>query len=156
MAVFGFDIDGVISNCYLGFNFLRRFNLDYLLYEIIKKLKLFPFCYWTLRGVNEKTKRYIQSVVEEGHKIVVITAVEEIFREEVEKWLKKHDIPFHKLYLRPVGENIVEFKVKMIKKSRCEIYFDDRKEIINAIKNCGCSPILYSSSFDLEFYLRRI
>lgn len=88
----------------------------------------------------------IQLLHKAGAIILIVTGRRGEIKKETEKWLKKHNVPYHVLYMREIGDRRRDFEVKpeMLAKihekySKEEIIavFDDRPEMLVSWKSMG-------------------
>ena len=91
----------------------------------------------------------LHSLVFDGHKVIVVTAREERFREDTLDWLNKHieyNFPSEDLYMRPIGNRGDDDKMKVdIVKNwiaansgyKVGGIFEDRHRIIDAFRSEG-------------------
>ncbi|TSC96364.1 MAG: hypothetical protein Athens101410_78 [Parcubacteria group bacterium Athens1014_10] len=143
MAIYGFDIDGVISK---GFSFFGR-NFELMVYQILR-VRFFRKIYDKFfRKVDAGVRKTIARLKSQGNKIVIISANSENYREELESWLKWNGVIFDKLILREnMKESCQEYKGRMAQKERCVYYLEDRRRIVDYInENSNCQAILYKN-----------
>ena len=77
-------------------------------------------------------------------KIIVSTARDEGCREETEKWLKKHDLKYEKIFMREKGFHGDDVIVKLENAKKIEeefgkidMIFDDRNKVVKAYTENG-------------------
>lgn len=82
----------------------------------------------------------------EGHwfKIVLATGRDEKHRDATVTWLRQHNIPFDKLYMRPAGDRRDDgvVKIEMLAQMRTDgfdpkMVFDDRDRVVKAWRDAG-------------------
>ncbi|MEK7574403.1 MAG: hypothetical protein AAB514_02645 [Patescibacteria group bacterium] len=153
MIVFGTDLDGVKS--LLPFNCkqttLTR-NGEIFFYSLQR--------YWFLQRVynsyfrkpNPEIKKFMEYLLEKGVRSVVISASNEAYRKELERWLMRIGY-FGDLILKEnFEEDSVEYKKRVVP-ANCDFYLDDKKEMVQAINDAGngkCRAILYRGQTSRE------
>lgn len=155
MTTFGFDLDGVIS--LLPFNKKQvmttcrneRFFWQFQRFKFLQKLYNF-----FLRKPNPEIKEIMNQLKEKGFRVIIISASNEIYREELERWLRKRGFLFDELYLKFFPESCLDYK-KRIVPLFCRYYLDDKKEIVDYInketdKN-KCQVFLYQKTPNKNF-----
>ncbi len=81
---------------------------------------------------------------EVGHEVRVITAREERYRLLTQEWLRKNEVHYHHLIMRPRGLDTISFKVAAV--AACDVYWEDQQEIIDELKARGCPARLYNTT----------
>ncbi len=81
---------------------------------------------------------------EAGHKLILITARNEMFRELTEDWLNRHQIPYHELHHD-------DDKAPLAVKKEIALFIDDRKENAAAIAAENIPVILVNKYHNLNF-----
>lgn len=141
---YGFDIDGVISNGPLGLNFLGR-KFEPIVHQLLKLTFLRQIYNKLFRKVNQEIKEIIINLKKDGHKIIIISSINENYWEEMCVWLIENGVLFDKLILRKdIKIKGREYKRRMIEKEKCNYHLDDRKVIVDYInKKTSCLAALY-------------
>ncbi|MGM0420512.1 MAG: 5' nucleotidase, NT5C type [Bacillota bacterium] len=158
MAILGFDIDGVLTDegnyeeniwhqyiiNHFGANTARVKN-TYNFYEAynVPAEKLDDFfaeykeeIFSSVEPFQEAID-FLQTLKQQGHKIILITARDEKFRQVTETWLKKHGFPFDKLYH-------AEDKAPLAQKEDIKLFVDDNKDNAQAISEKGIPVLLFN------------
>ncbi len=81
---------------------------------------------------------------EAGHKLILITARNEMFRELTEDWLNRHQIPYHELHHD-------DDKAPLAVKKEVALFIDDRKENAADIAAENIPVILVNKYHNLNF-----
>lgn len=89
-----------------------------------------------------------------GHEVRIITAREERYRLLTQEWLRKHEIHYHHLIMRPRGLETMSFKVAAV--AACDVYWEDQQEIIDELKARDCPCLLYNTTKDADTLMAMI
>ncbi|MDP3052884.1 MAG: hypothetical protein Q8N22_02945 [bacterium] len=146
-VVFGTDLDGVVS--LLPFN-LKPAKLNsanerslYRLQESWIMQRGFNFL---IRKPNLEIKNLMDELRLKGIRLVIISASNVSYREELKIWLKFHNFSVDDLILKEsFYEEGVDYKARVVP-GICNFYIDDKEEIVRAINNASngkCRAILY-------------
>ena len=161
---FGFDIDGVLTNegdndnniwhktfiDHFGdkvkkvsdsYDFREAYNLpdsDIIDFLNENKEKIFS----SVPPYQEAIK-FLNRLKEQGHKIILITARHEEFRDVTEKWLSRNNFSYDKLYH---DEN----KAPLALNENLEIFVDDHRDNVRDIKSVGIPALLFTRSHNLN------
>jgi len=94
--------------------------------------------------ISEIVKEHVQYQYEKGKTIIIVTGRDNKAELSTREWLAKHDIPYHKLYMREFGDYR---KDTIVKKEIYENYikdnyfisvvYDDRKKVVNMWRSLG-------------------
>lgn len=93
--------------------------------------------------VIEATAHTLRSHRDTGHRIVICSGRDAVCEAPTVAWLKKHDIPYDRLYMRPKGDRRPDWIVKEemwrdISKTMCIIaMYDDRDSVVRHGRACG-------------------
>ncbi len=161
---FGFDIDGVltdegnnenniwhksfinhfgekvkkVSNSY---DFREAYNLpDSVIEEFLIKNKDKIF---SSVPPYQEAIDFLNNLKKQGHKIILITARHEEFRETTEKWLDKNNIPYDKLYHD-------DDKAPLALNENLKIFIDDHLDNVREIKSAGITALLFTREHNLN------
>ncbi len=161
---FGFDIDGVltdegnnenniwhksfrdhfgdkaqkVSNSY---DFREAYDLpDSVIEEFLNKNKDKIFS--SVPPYREAID-FLKNLKNQGHKIILITARHEEFRETTEKWLNRNNIPYDKLYHD-------EDKAPLALNENLKIFIDDHLDNVKEIKSAGIPALLFTRDHNLN------
>lgn len=133
-----FDIDGTLAK-----------NGDRSPYDLSKVIFDVP-----IQHVVAMLKGYFSS----GHDVYLLSGREESSREQTEKWLKKHDIPYKKLLMRETNDLRKDYIVKMElfeKHFRNKIdvlaVVDDRKQVIESCWHVLGVPVISVGKWNKRF-----
>ncbi|PIS29089.1 hypothetical protein COT42_06210 [Candidatus Saganbacteria bacterium CG08_land_8_20_14_0_20_45_16] len=130
----GIDIDNVIADTYTDLssffhNFMGKEHTPFEVVEIMRWRKLLMWRYFA-RAWRQKVMTTIPlingaaPVIREWyqkHNISLVTSRTIIFGRQTKKWLKEHDIPYHKLH--HAKETTKYTKVK-----NCQLFIEDNLE----------------------------
>ena len=80
------------------------------------------------------------------HEIVIVTGRPEQYRSGTETWLKKFNIPFSRIYMRPAGDHRPDYIVKgeILRKlgpERVSLAFEDRPPVCEVYRRAGVRVI---------------
>lgn len=157
MPTFGFDLDGVISLLPFSKKQAKLTCRNEWFFWQFQKFKLLQKLYnFFLRRPNPEIKKVMNQLKERGFRVIIISASNEIYRVELERWLKTHGFHFDKLYLKFFPESCLDYK-KRIVPFFCRCYLDDKKEIVDAINldinnNGQCRAYLYQGQTKEEIF----
>ncbi len=161
----GIDIDGVLTdegnqekNIWLqkmNELFDRNIKLKEYTYDLRKafgltdqeldhflKIKL-PEVYANV-GAAPGAKETLEELSQAGHKLILITARNEMFRDITENWLEKHKIPYHELHHD-------DDKAPLAVEKDIALFIDDRKENAAQIAAENIPVILVNKYHNLNF-----
>lgn len=98
--------------------------------------------------VNGKILSLVQWYSDAGFNIILMSGRSEKYRPETERWLQKHYISYHHLYMRPEGDNRRDSIVKMElfdkyvrNEYRIEFVLDDRDQVVRAWRSIGLTVL---------------
>lgn len=139
--VVGFDFNGVIARG--PFDALLTRRIEEIFWRIGGLGILLRF-YNISQALNKEIKALMEDLKKRGIETVIISSQNEKSRNELKRYLRKKGLDFDELYLKSSSESILSFKNKMT--SICQIYFDNRKEIVDSInsKHNGCFAYHYN------------
>jgi len=131
--IIAFDLDGVVfKSPFLGF--FKRINLDYFIYQNLKRVSILKKIFYQLTRANIKMVEILERLAESGrNKIVIISSHSQECREEVVNCLKKNGVPFDKLHLHLKGDPF-KFKLRKIVEERCDFYIEDQKKVVRFLR----------------------
>lgn len=91
--------------------------------------------YDLIRAPNEKIIKEIRNLDRKGYAILVFSAVPDIKKQRrvIEKWLRKNRIPFKKIFLMRENETPTRFKIRIIKKIKPNIVYENNLFILEKI-----------------------
>ncbi len=172
--IFGFDIDGVLTYEGQGNNNIWVKYLQKFLGEKIEiKNNSYDFCEafeLSQETLNEFLDKHLEEIYasvprapkadevlsklkSENYYIVLITARDKEFRNLTEKWLKKHNIIYDKLFHE-------SNKAKIADKMGLELFVDDKKENIIELNKVGIPTLVFDShhnkDLNQEHYFERV
>jgi len=137
--IIGLDIDGVIApDPWLKYKkgSFKKFRVFGEISRII-----YVLFYYLIRSPFPETKKLIRGYKRRGYKIIIISGVWGIGKPMIWLWFKLHRIPFDKLILKWKG-SVWEFKAKAVLLNQCEMFVDDRLDVIfyvrKAVWHKGC------------------
>jgi len=144
----GFDLDGVIS--LLPFNWKQAIltrNNEKVFWFLQRSRFLQRIYNCLIRRPNREIKALMEELKEKGIRVVIVSASNLDYREELESWLMKNGFYyFGALILKErFEENCQDYKERTVPIS-CDYYLDDKKEIVERINdshNGRCRAILY-------------
>jgi len=161
----GIDIDGVLTDEGQGGNsiwqkkmnefFEREITLREYTYDLRKAFGLteqeldkflkekLPEVYASVSPAPGARDTLLE-LEEAGHKLILITARNEMFRELTEEWLKRHKIPYHELHHD-------DDKAPLAVKKEIVLFIDDRKENAAAIAAENIPVILVNKYHNINF-----
>lgn len=134
MKTYIFDIDGTIA------------NIDHRVHHLEGNKK--DWNSWYAKAHNDVPYWEIVDLMHlaygAGIKIVICTSRDEKCREETVKWLKKHDLMYHELYMRKLNDRrddtIVKFELlERIYEDGYEpvLVFEDRDRVVQMWRDAG-------------------
>lgn len=99
-------------------------------------------------GMDEDApNREIVDMVREyanNHEIVIVTGRPDSYRRRTMQWLKRYDISFSRLFMRPAGDHRPDYVVKKeilnslgADKERVTLVIDDRPSVCDMWRECG-------------------
>jgi hypothetical protein len=161
----GIDIDGVLTDegdrensiwqQKMNELFDRKISLKEYTYDLRKAFGLteqelnhfleikLPEVYANV-GLAAGARETLEELHQAGHNLILITARNEIFREVTEKWLEKHQIPYHELHHD-------DDKAPLAVKKDIALFIDDRKENAVQIASENIPVILVNKYHNLSF-----
>lgn len=78
------------------------------------------------------------------HEILIVTGRPDTYRRRTESWLRKHQVPFHQIYMRRSGDHRPDTVVKKeildslgSRKEFVELVIDDRPSVCDMWRDCG-------------------
>ncbi|MFW6230253.1 MAG: 5' nucleotidase, NT5C type [Bacillota bacterium] len=164
MYKFGFDIDGVItdegnnenniwykyfinhfgekakkvSNSY---DFREAYDLpDTVIEDFLAKNKEKIF---SSVPPYQEAIDFLTKLKNKGHKIILITARHEDYRDITQNWLNKNNIPYDRLYHD-------EDKAPLALNENLKLFVDDHKDNVREIKSAGIPALLFTRDHNLE------
>lgn len=106
---------------------------------------------WNRVGEDDPIQHVIDVVhalANDGYKIVVMSGRDEVSKEETTLWLKKHDIPFDDIFMRPAGDqrkdNIIKnelFWEYVAPKYDIRFALDDRNQVVDFTRDVLKIPV---------------
>ncbi|MBL7155310.1 MAG: hypothetical protein ISS88_02275 [Candidatus Portnoybacteria bacterium] len=147
--VWGVDVDGVMAG-FPYYDFCKRIKLDYFVVYCFYRLPLMNHLFYWLLRVNQRMVELLRRIDECGHKIVIITGHNLKNEKLLRTFLGRNKVPFHELYLIdlvcPDDQYYFRFKLDAIRKSGCNVYIDDREDVVRFLEehlNGNCRIIHY-------------
>ncbi len=129
--IVGIDIDGVIARNPWK-NWRRLFSKKSIQNRTIRLL--LALLYYVFRRPRPEAKQWIKEQQTAGNKVLLISGIYGIAGYFVLGWLKIWQFPFDGLHLRRDWHvSQPEYKAKMVHKTGCELFIDDRTDVIAAI-----------------------
>lgn len=129
------DIDGTISDA--------QWRVDKHILKKPKNWKAF-YAAISLDKPHEDIVWLVKTLHTCNVDIIICTGREEKYREATEEWLKRHDIPYTKLYMRKRGDHRKDYIVKaelydqMVSEGYKPILcLEDRDQVVSALRNKG-------------------
>lgn len=127
MKTYIFDIDNTIANNQHRVHYLHETPKNWNEWH---KNHHLDTPYWEIIDLMEMA-------LDNGIRIVLCTGRDEKVRDETRKWLEEHDIHYHHLYMRPLGDRRDDSEVKreLLKQIRADGYdpvlvFEDRDRVV--------------------------
>ena len=132
-----FDLDGTISLCKHRLKYIKGENKDWNTF--------FKEC--INDEVNESVAELLRTLWYD-YLIIIISGRSEDVKSETETWLKKYDIPYAKLFMRPHNNYTPDdiLKQELMKKAQEELnfgkddvlcIFDDRTKVVKMWRDLG-------------------
>lgn len=90
----------------------------------------------------------LQGLWDSGHTIHLITARDEQHRQITKDWLRKHEVPYHTLYMSPRDESYC--KGELCAKLGVDFFVDDKKENAEDVARHGIYTLLYHASHNVD------
>jgi hypothetical protein len=95
---------------------------------------------------------YVRQLAED-HNILIITGRPDNYRERTERWLRKNQVPFDKLYMRPAGDHRPDYEAKAavledISPKRIVMAIDDRPPVCDMWEAHGIRCLRVESDAD--------
>lgn len=165
--IFGFDIDGVLTNDDDGHsNIWLREASDYFGEPILKRAYYIEEAFNKTKGevqeffrarvstifqtvpVREHAAETLQNLRSRGHDIHLITARDEEYRQVTEDWLERHGIPYHSLSMRKDSERYS--KGILCQQLGVGFFVDDKVENAEDTARLGVYTLLFHASHNLE------
>ncbi len=152
--IVGFDVDGVIAKAPLRLDKLLRGGEGE--WNRLLSTSLGRFLYANLRFVDKGTREVLCQLQAYGQLIIIATYAFEKHRGEVEKWLKRKEVPFDKLILAREMESSLEFKVRAILEQKCDYFVEDQPTLARNISLAvpAVRVICYKRKEDLSILLK--
>jgi len=166
--VFGFDIDGVLtdddngqSNLWLerASAFFNRPILKHSFYIDealgIAKEELEPFLVRETAMIMEIVSprqgcvEVLTRLMDRGHEVQLITARSEPYREVTEDWLRRHKIPYTDLHMSP-SEDQSYSKGQKCEQLGVQLFVDDHFKNCTDVAGRGIRTLLYHTSHNRE------
>lgn len=146
----GFDLDGVISSPRFKYEnekllwFLQGFRFLQKIYNFL------------IRKPNLEIKKLMENLREKGIKLIIISASNANYREELERWLIGNEFyHFETLILKEsFKENCMDYK-KRIVPANCDFYLDDKEKMVQFINDSNdgrCRAIHYQGQTKEELF----
>lgn len=127
--VIGFDLDGVVFNQFFN-GWFRSINLTFI--HFLKKISVLKNIFYKAITINQEMAEIIKQLSERGDQIVIISGHSDGCLNEVENLFVNNKIPFDKICLfSKKNKFYFEFKLIRIIQERCNIYVEDRKDIVD-------------------------
>lgn len=165
--VFGFDIDGVLTNdddgdCslwlqeasnYFGEPIVKR---SYYIEDAFNKSKGEVQEFFRARvstifatvPVREDAAETLQGLFRRGHEIHLITARDNRYRQVTENWLQRHEIPYHSLSMSETSE--AYSKGVLCQELGVHFFVDDKVENAEDTSRLGIYTLLFHASHNLH------
>ena len=96
--------------------------------------------------------KVLQAWSDSGKKVIAVSGRDGSCREETEDWLRKHNVPFDKLFMRPAGDfrkdSLIKAEIyeKELKgKYNIIMIYDDRDQVVETWRSLGlkCAQVEY-------------
>ena len=135
------DIDGTLCQFkWFGKTLLNLYPFSNLVAYPNNNLKrivsyIFSWLYSWMRIPDGKIIKEIRNLAQEGYTIFIFSAVPDIKRQRkaIEKWLRKNGVPFKGIFLMKRDETPIEFKLRVIKKIKPGIIYEDSYLLLEEI-----------------------
>jgi hypothetical protein len=145
----GFDLDKVVSLLRFAWiqAILDHFNEKFFWWlQKFRFLQRFYNCFF--RIANSEIRAVMKELKERGFGVIVVSASNENYRQELEKWLSRKGFCLDKLYLKENPEEECLGYKERVTTSFCQYYIDDKQEIVDRINKSinsdgRCQAFLY-------------
>ncbi len=148
MRIIGFDLDGVVFLPPTPFyDVVKRIHLDFFVHRL-KRFSFIKNSFYNRIKINPVMAEFIGWLADAGHKIVIISGHSDTCLDKIRECLRSNQIYFDELFLRPDGQDYKEFKLEGVVGEKCDIYFEDRKDVVSFLKSRldnGCQVIHYQT-----------
>ncbi len=166
--VFGFDIDGVLTNdddgecsiwlreasAYFGVPLPKK--RAYYIEEALDKSRAEVQEFFEARidgilesvPIREHAGATLQDLHSIGHTVHLITARDERFRPITERWLQRHQVPYHSLFMSPPQQSYS--KGSLCKELQVGFFVDDKIENALDTAGNGIYTLLFHASHNLH------
>jgi hydroxymethylpyrimidine pyrophosphatase-like HAD family hydrolase len=120
--IVGFDLDGVIT-----FVPTKNSKLMFVSYwlMVIPQFRIFYDKF--IRRINPEIEKLIKYLIQKKVKIFIITGNTVGYQKDLEKWLKRHGLPYDRIFCYHSGYGLsrAEWKAKIIRENKVDYFFDD-------------------------------
>lgn len=99
--------------------------------------------------IREHAAETLQALQNHDHTIHLITARDEELRPVTERWLKRHNVPYHNLFMSPSNQSYS--KGALCKKLQVGFFVDDKVENVEDTANNGVYTLLFHASHNLDY-----
>lgn len=96
--------------------------------------------------VNEPVANHVRKLFDDGVVVILLSGRDGAAREETERWLRFHEIPYDELFMRAEGDTTRDDQVKyelfnenVRGKYRVEYVLDDRDQVVRMWRDLGLS-----------------
>lgn len=165
---FGFDIDGVLTNdddgeCSIWLREAAEYfgeplpqKRAYYIEDAFNKSTEEVQGFFSARmesildrvPIREHATDTLRNLLEGGHTVHLITARDEKIRQTTERWLKRHDVPYHTLFMSPTNGSYS--KGTLCKELQVGFFVDDKVENVLDTSGKGIYTLLFHASHNLE------
>ena len=164
--IFGFDIDGVLTNDddgissiwleeaskYFGEPILKH---AYYIEDAFNKTRAEVQRFFDARidsifnnvPAREHAAETLRGLANQGCIVHLITARDEQHREITENWLRKHNMPYHSLTMSPTNKSYS--KGERCQELGVEFFVDDKVENAEDVASKGIYTVLYHASHNV-------
>ena len=156
-AIFGSDIDGVISLLPWNFKQVKLTRDNEKIFYLLQKCRLSQMAYnYLIRKPNPVIRELMEDLSGMGVASVIISASNVNYREELERWLNYTGFHyFGNLILKESYlEEGIDYKKRVVP-AHCDFYLDDREDIVRAINENSdgkCRAVLYTGQQKKELF----
>lgn len=166
--VFGFDIDGVLTNdddgdCSIWIKEASSYfgeplptKRSYYIEEAFNKSRAEVQEFFKARietifetvPIREHAAATLQDLQRRNHTVHLITARDERFRSITERWLARHQVPYHRLFMSPPQQSYS--KGSLCKELQVGFFVDDKVEnALDTVSN-GIYTLLFHASHNVN------